>query len=183
MICSISLFLFLLTTITCPFAKNIYLTPDLGDATGKFSGFTLEFKGIETPPSTLWALCCWEMDLTNFRETYNDAKTDESYGGFQTTADGKRMILTVSDVIYTEDGESKILKAEKIYPKERDNLLTSFEWKTNTYYKFLIRTWNDDETQKTFVGEWIQDMDTQTWYLVAYYNTNIEGSFLTGTLS
>lgn len=182
-ICNISIILLFLSSVTCPLAKTIYYNPDLGDASGKFSGFSIEFKGVETPPSTLWALCDWEMDLTNFRESYPDARSDESFGGFQTTGDGKRMLLTLSDVLYSEDGEKKTLKAEKIYPKERDNLLTSFEWKTNTYYKFVIRTWTDDETQKTFLGEWIQDMDTQKWYLVAYYNTNIEGSFLTGTLS
>ncbi len=165
-------------------AKNIYLTPELINTTNKFDTFTLEFKGIHTPPSTFWSLCNFEMDLTKFKENYKDAEGSKGYGGFQTTIEDRRMVFYLSDIYYTENSKSKILKPERIYPKEiDDNYLASFHWKTNSYYKFVIKSWIDYETNKTFIGEWIQDMDIHKWYLISYFDTNLENSFITGSLS
>ena len=40
-------------------AKNIYSDPDLSKTSRQFEGFTIDFRGVDTPNSTYWALCNW----------------------------------------------------------------------------------------------------------------------------
>ena len=69
----ISIFLLSLVYVTCPKAHNIYSDPDLSNTSKQFEGFTIDFKGIETPDKTYWSLCNWHMDLTEFKKNYPEA--------------------------------------------------------------------------------------------------------------
>ena len=48
-------------------AKNFYSDPDLSKTSKEFETFNIDFKGINTPNSTHWSLCNWQMDLTEFK--------------------------------------------------------------------------------------------------------------------
>ena len=40
-----------------------------------------------------------------------------------------------------------------------------------------------DFSAKTFVGAWIQDLSTKEWTLFSYFNTHLNGSYISGGLS
>ena len=183
----------LVSFVISPMAKNIYSDPDLSKTSKKFDGFTIDFRGIDTPNCTYWALCNWKMDLTEFKKKYPDAKGGGAYGGLQSSTYEKRAIMSFWQIQYTENGEDKILRANRIYPKgsestfsgegEGTNYKSSFNWPTNVWHRFALYSWKDSSTGKTFVGEWIQNLSTKQWTLFAYFNTNLENSYITGGLS
>ena len=183
----------LVSFVISPMAKNIYSDPDLSKTSKKFDGFTIDFRGIDTPNSTYWALCNWQMDLTEFKKKYSDAKGGGAYGGLQSSTYEKRAIMSFWEIQYTENGEDKILRANRIYPKgsestfggegEGTNYISNFNWPTNVWHRFVLYSWKDPLTGKTFVGEWIQNLSTKRWTLFAYFNTNLENSYITGGLS
>ena len=59
-----------LSFVISPMAKNIYSNPDLSKTSKKFETFTIDFRGIDIPPSTYWALCNWNMDLSQFKTNH-----------------------------------------------------------------------------------------------------------------
>ena len=183
----------LVSFVISPMAKNIYSDPDLSKTSRKFDGFTIDFRGIDTPNSTYWALCNWQMDLTEFKKTYPDATGGGAYGGLQTGINVKKAIMSFWEIHYKENGKDKILRSNRIYPKgsestfggegEGTNYISNFDWPTNVWHRFVLHSWKDSSTGKTFVGEWIQNLSTKQWTLFAYFNTNLENSYITGGLS
>jgi len=183
----------IISFVTCPMAKNIYSNPDLSKTSGKFEAFTIDFRGIDTPNSTYWSLCNWQMDLTEFKKTHTDVTGGGAYGGLQTVINGKTAILSFWEIGYKVNNVSKTQRANRIYPKgsestfggegEGTNYIHEFNWPTNVWHRFVIHSWTDYSTKKTFVGEWIQNLSTQEWTLFAYFNTNLVNSYITGRLS
>lgn len=189
----ILILILIISFVTCPMAKNIYSDPDLSNTTRKFEAFTIDFRGIDTPNSTYWSLCNWQMDLTEFKKTHTDVTGGGAYGGLQTVINGKTAILSFWEVGYKENGVVKTQRASRIYPKgdestfggegEGTNYIHEFDWPTNVWHRFVIFSWTDNLTKKTFVGEWIQNLSTQIWTLFAYFNTKLDNSYITGGLS
>ena len=129
------------------------------------------------------------MDLTNLKKKYSDVQGGISYGGFQTTKEGKKAIISLSEINYKENGEEKKIVPTRLYPKgetenenENTNYITEFEWESNVWYRFVFRTWKDHSLGQTFVGEWIQNLSTQEWTLLAYFNTHLTDTFISGKL-
>ena len=91
----------LFSFVISPMAKNIYSDPDLSKTSKKFDGFTIDFRGIDTPNSTYWALCNWQMDLTEFKKKYPDAKGGGAYGGLQSSTYEKRAIMSFWEIQYS----------------------------------------------------------------------------------
>ena len=182
----------LLSFVTCPMAKNIYSDPDLSKTSKEFEGFTIDFKGVNTPNSTYWSLCNWQMDLTDFKKTHTGVQGGGAYGGLQTVINGKTAILSFWEVLYKENDESKTHRAQRIYPPgdessfggegEGTNYIHEFDWPTDIWHRFVLHSWVDDSGD-TFVGEWIQNLSTKKWTLFAYFNTKLKNSFITGGLT
>ena len=50
--------------------------------------------GIDTPESTLWSLCKWQMNLQDLKNSNEKVLgTGKSFGGLQETKDGKIAFL------------------------------------------------------------------------------------------
>ena len=62
------------------------------------------------------------------------------------------------------------------------NYIAKFDWPTNVWIRFVIRSWLD-EKKNTYVGNWIQNLETKEWTLYSYFNTNLINSYITGGLS
>ena len=190
---AISIFLFSLVYVTCPMAKNIYSNPDLSKTSKKFEGFTIDFRGIDTPDQTYWALCNWNMDLTDFRRTHPNAEGGGAYGGLQTKLNGEKVsILSFWEVLYKEGGVEKSHRATRMYPVgdessfggegEGTNFIYKYDWPTNVWHRYVLRSWLDSNGD-TFVGQWIQNLSNNEWTLFAYFNTKLKNSYIIGELS
>ena len=190
----ISVFLLSLVYVTCPKAHNIYSDPDLSNTSKQFEGFTIDFKGIETPDKTYWALCNWHMDLTEFKKNYPEAHGGGAYGGLQATKDGARAsILSFWEVLYEEGGVQKSHRASRMYPEgdessfggegEGTHYIHEFNWLTKVWYRYVLRSWIDPSNGDTFVGQWIQNLSDKEWTLFAYFNTNLKNSYMIRGLS
>ena len=168
-------------------SKIIYSDLDLSNTSGNFDIFTIDFKGIDIPDNTFWCLLQWQMDLTNLKKKYTDVQGGISYGGFQTNKNGKKALLSLGEIIYKENGEEKKIVPTRLYPKgETENedayYITEFEWESNVWYRLIFRIWKDHSLGQTFVGEWIQNLSSQEWTLLAYFNTHLTDSFISGKL-
>lgn len=172
-------------------AHNIYSNPVLRGTSGGFDGFSIDFRGIETPVATYWALCNWGMDLTSFRAIHPDAKGCGAYAGLQNTCNGKTAIMAFWETMY--DGDSKRHNARRIYPAGADrafggegegtNYITPFPWEDNTWYRMVLRSWSDAENGTTFVGQWVENRESGVWSLISYFDTKLKDSFLRGGMS
>ncbi len=189
----ITIIILLLSFVICPMAKNIYSDPDLSTTSRQFEAFTIDFLGIDTPNSTYWSLCNWQMDLSDFKKTHSDVSGGGAYGGLQTVINGKTAILSFWEVLYKENGETKSHRASRMYPKgdessfggegEGTNYIHEFNWPTNIWHRFFLRSWVEPSSKNTYVGEWIQNLSTNEWTLFSYFNTKLNNSFRSGGLS
>lgn len=171
-------------------AQNIYSNPVLRETSGKFDGFSIEFRGVKTPLSTYWALCNWGMDLTSFKEAHPDAHGGGAYAGLQNTVIGRKAIMSFWETFY--DGDGKRHNAKRIFPAgvstfggegEGTNNIVDFPWEDGKWYRMVLRSWTDEETGTTFVGQWFFDLEKEKWSLVSYFDTGFKNSFLCGGMS
>ena len=173
-------------------ARYLVSKQDLSKTSNKFSAFTIDFIGIDTPDQTYWGLLYWQMDLTKLKQTYSDANGGDAYGGLQTTPNGRTAIMSFWQVNYQEFGKDIKLRATRIYPKgdesiftnegEGTNYINKYNWPTNVWHRFTIYSWDDYSTGNTFVGEWIQNLSTKEWTLFTYFDTKLKSSYITGPL-
>ncbi len=172
-------------------AHNIYSNPVLTDTSRKFEGFSIDFRGVQTPISTYWALCNWGMDLTSFKEVHPDAKGGGAYAGLQNTIIGRKMILSFWEIFY--EGESKRQTATRVYPAgnesefggegEGTNYIADYPWSDNTWYRMVLRSWTDAKCGTTFVGQWFENRETGEWTLASYFDTKLTDSCFLGGMS
>lgn len=189
--------IFILTSILskfiiCSKAKNIYSKPDISKTSNKFEALTIDFKGINTPDATFWALWNWDMDLTEFKKKHKYISGGNAYGGLQTKNGERVAILSFWNIEYKKYTATRIHRVNRLYPKgeessfggegEGRHYIANYDWSTNVWYRFIIRSWVNPITQDTYVGEWIQDLNTKEWTLFAYFNTNLKNSYLTQSL-
>ena len=57
---------------------------------------------------------------------------------------------------------------------EGTNFIPQYNWLTNVWYRFVIHSWVDQDTKKTYVGEWIQNLDTEEWTLLTYFDVGLK---------
>ena len=172
-------------------AHNIYSNPVLNGTGRKFDGFSIDFRGIQTPRATYWAVCNWGMNLSGFRTEHPDAKGGGAYAGMQNTCNGKTAIMAFWEIFY--EGESKRHNARRVYPAGKDNTfggegegtnyITPFGWEDNCWYRMILRSWVDAEKGTTFVGQWICNRETGSWSLISCFDTGLKDSFLEGGMS
>ena len=177
--------------IIFPISKSIFSVPDLTHTSNKFNTYTIDFRGIDTPPSTYWSLANYHLDLTDFQKTHSDVTGGGAYGGLQTLSNGEKVaIISFWQINYKENEETKILKFKRIYPYgdemdfsgegEGTTYRASYNWKTNIWYRFVLHTWEDSQTKNTFIGQWIQDLSTKEWTLFSYFNSGLNNSYIGG---
>jgi len=171
------------------FAYNIYSDPDLSNTSRKFDTFMIDFRGVQTPQATYWALANWGMDLTASSKVYSNLSGGGSYAGLQNT--GKRVAI-MAFWEYKYEGD-KILNASRMYPSGKDNgfggegegtnWIGPYQWNDNSWYRMVLHCWTDTETGTTFVGQWFLDEATGKWTLISYFDTKLTGSFFKGNMS
>ena len=185
-------FLFLIISfVIYPLSKSIFSVPDLTKTSNKINGYMIDFRGIETPPATYWSLANYHLDMGDFQKTHSDVTGGGAYGGLQILSNGEKVaIMSFWKINYSENGETKTVRFSRIYPKgeemdfsgegEGTTYRASYNWKTDDWYRFVLFTWDDYNTKNTFIGQWIQDISTKEWTLFAYFNTNLNNSYIGG---
>jgi hypothetical protein len=170
-------------------AKAIYSSMDVSKTSQKYETYSVDFKADKTPPATYWSLAYWDNDITDFNKYHPDAKRAGAYAGLQTKHDGsKQAIMSFWDVFYTENGVKKKKRSKRIYPPgeestfdnegEGTNYFPQYNWLTSVWYRFVIHSWVNTVTKKTYVGEWIENLNTKEWTLLTYFDVGLNNSFL-----
>ena len=97
--------------------KSIFSVPDLTKTSNKINTYTIDFRGIDTPQSTYWSLANYALDLTEFKKTHKEVTGGGAYGGLQTLYNGEKVaIMSFWKINYKENGETKTLRFNRIYP-------------------------------------------------------------------
>ena len=126
-----------LVNVLNTYGRYIGSNLDLSKTSEKFSAFTIDFKGIETPKFTYWCLLQWYMDISKFKESHPDATGGLAYGGLQVTGDGPKGIMSFWELNYKENGVSKKQRATRVYPPGEEGTFTGEGERTN-----FISTYN-----------------------------------------
>ena len=129
------------------------------------------------------------MNLQKLKNNNTVIGTGEAFGGLQISKDGKTAILSFSEIVYYHLEEEKSIIPTLVYPKSNEDYFDGksyyvheFEWKSHTWYRFVIHTWWDCASN-TYVGAWIQDLSTKEWTLFSYFDTHLNTSYITGPIS
>ena len=177
-----------LVNVNCSNTKARYLASNvaISKTSQKFTTFSIDFRGIDTPMHTYWCLLQWNMDLTKFKESHPDASGGLAYGGLQTTDTEPHGIMSFWQVEYKENNQQKVIKSTRIYPKGQEstfdnegsgtNFITTYKWSANVWYRYTVHCWEDNSAGNTFVGQWYQNLVTKEWTLFAYFDTKLKGS-------
>lgn len=181
-------------------AYNIYSDPVLTGTSNTFTTFSIDFRGVQTPELTYWALCNFGLYFSDeVKAEYPNIRGGGAYAGLQnvsdTAADGRKAIMAFWEMFYKPKGsfEEVNLRAQRVYPAgkqnnfggegEGTNHITHYEWEDNTWYRMVLHSWEDKETGRTFVGQWFQNLATGEWTLISYFNSQLTNSCLRGGLS
>lgn len=159
-------------------SHNIYMDPDISDGSGEYRAFQIDFYGDQTPEDTYWALCNWDM-----KGGFG------AYSGLQNRTDGKKAILS----FWEGEKDGATLRANRIFPTgEASNFggegdgthwIADYNWTTHEWYRMLLYCWDDAETGRTFVGQWVKELSSGRWTLMSIFDTNLYDSAITGALS
>ena len=190
------IFIYLFSSISCQQkrAKSIYVDIDVSNTSKKYDTYVLKFKTEHAPLATYWTLAKWDMDISEFIKEYPDAKSSGAYAGLhmQTNYEPKAF-TSFFDIFYTENGVQKRKRAKRIYPpgeestfdnegEETNFFILQYFWNTFMWHRFVIHSWVDQNTNTTYVGEWIQNTYTEEWALLAYFDVGLQNSFLVNDL-
>ena len=144
-------------------AHNVYMDPNLSSTSGKFDGFSIDFKADEAGMATYWSLCNWQMnkdDLMSKYEVIDDYAG--AYAGLQMRPDGPKAIMSFWEINYIdESGNEMKIQAERIYPSggetnqfggegEGSNYICDYKWEKGKWYRMYLNCYQD-ENGKTFL--------------------------------
>lgn len=171
-------------------AHNIYSDPKV-NTNEIYDTFTIDFQGTKTPNYTYWALCNWGMDLNAFKQSHSNVEGGGAYAGLQANEEKRRSaIMSFWEVSY-DNGQK--LRAKMVYPNsdtnsftgegEGSNFITRYNWKTNSWYRMVIHSWDNPETNTTYVAQWFLDISTGEWTLISVFDTNLPSSGMRGNFS
>ena len=176
-------------------AHNVYVDPDLSSTSGKFDGFSIDFKADEAGMATYWSLCNWQMnkdDLVSKYEVIDDYAG--AYAGLQMRPDGPKAIMSFWEINYIdESGNETKIQAERIYPSggetnqfggegEGSNYICDYNWEKGKWYRMYLNCYQDEDG-KTFVEQWIADLSTGEWTLISCFDTGLYYSYFEGSMS
>lgn len=167
-------------------AYNFYSDPHMHETSGKFDSFMIDFMAEKTPLSTYWAMGNFSLDVKSEKtqKAFEGIRGVHGYCGVQ-NSDRKVGIISFWEAKYKENGEEKLLHAQRIYPEghskfahegEGTNCIQPFDWASGQWYRMLLHSWDDIETGRTFAGLWFQDVKTGKWHLFSYFNTLLYNS-------
>ena len=179
-------------------AHNIYSDPVLDGTSGRYSGFLIDFCSDHAAASTYWALCNWNMDITDFKSKYTVLGSENSagaYAGLQSRVDGKKAIMSFWEIKYLdENNNEQSLRAKRVYPEggetnqfggegEGSNYITDYYWKTGKWYRMYICCYDDASTGHTFVEQWVMDIEKGVWTKISCFDTGLCHSYFKGAMS
>ncbi len=176
-------------------AHNIYSDPDLSATSGKFTGFSIDFKADWAGTATYWSLCNWRMNKDDLMSKYEGVDVYAgAYAGLQMCEEGPKAIMSFWETVYTdEEGNTCVLDANRIYPSgeeatrfggegEGTNYICNYEWEQGKWYRMYLNCYQD-ETGRTFVEQWIADLETEEWTLISSFDTGLYYSYFEGAMS
>ena len=167
-------------------AYNFYSDPHMSETSGKFDSFLIDFMAEKTPNATYWAMGNFSLDVKSEKtqKAFEGIRGVNGYCGVQ-NSDRKVGIISFWEAKYKENGEEKLLHAQRVYPEghskfahegEGTNCIQPYEWVSGQWYRMLLHSWDDIETGRTFAGLWFQDVKTGKWHLFSYFNTLLYNS-------
>lgn len=179
------------------YAHNFYSDPVLPSGEKKYDGFYIEFKANDAPKATYWALCNWNMNLSNETVKYKNSygKPYGAYAGFQVLSDGsKKLIFSVWDGVKSDGTHKWVDFVSTSFKKGQytaENVKKSGE---GSYTKYLFDyNWSADKwygmylsskviNGETHVSMWVYDISASKWTHVITVNTHLKNSCMEGSM-
>ena len=179
-------------------APYLSVYPDRSGMEDAYDFFSVEFCTDSQPDYTYWCLAQWEMDVADYmkQKAYTKISDDAGgYGGLQDTGSSgneKAGITSMWDMKFYKDSENvETIHPACLYPEgaytdfshegEGTGMVRSFDWKAKTWYRFVLRSWEHDDT--TYVGTWVEDLSAGEVRQLAVYDTFLPHSSMAGGLT
>ena len=173
------------------YAQYAFAVPVYDELLSNIDFFSVEFYTDTQPFGTYWELAGWYMNCDEYiwQNEYEYVDSVGAYAGLQSVSDHTGKIMSMWEMnFYKEDGSMDTLVPECIYPAEEmtqfdnegsgSNLLGVFEWDPQTWYRFVLRSW--EEAGSTYVGTWVENLSTNEISLLAAFDTFLPKSSISG---
>lgn len=185
------------------YSHNIYCDPDILYDKG-IEAFSIDFLIPEESDDTYWCMSNFRMDYSTLGSEIKIPEKSKNraggYGGIQNTSEGKVFIGSIWDLEYYDNNSINRKKATLIdhvpgtpidgtrFENEGEGARCkiNYNWSANKWYRFVIRSYGveiDNGVTTTIVDQWLQDKDTQEWFLIARYDTGFPDSSMKGNFS
>ncbi len=175
-------------------AQYLTVDPMLSETEGRFDFFSVDFRTDSLPDYTYWSLVNWWMDYDPFMQKtgYTRCDTIGAYAGLQDVGEyttgitsmwetycyqGNRMVETLVPTCVYPSGRSRHFDNEG----SGTSLIVPLQWEAGTWYRYVLQSWHVGDT--TYVGTWVENLETEEVTLIAVYDTHLPDSCLAGGMS
>ena len=175
------------------YAHEIYVFPDTAKTSGKFDSFIIDFKTEAQAHATYWQMCQGCLDVSEIRETYPNAQDSTFYGGFQSGPERRNTLFSFWDVTNGNDESTVITTPARVYPAGDENSFgyegnghnysMDYEWQKSKWYTYFVHCWKDKSTGRTFIGQWVRDVESGKWDLTCYFDTTMKETHMNGMMA
>ena len=102
-------------------AYNFYSDPHMHETSGRFDSFMIDFMAEKTPNATYWAMANFSLDVKSEKtqKAFQGIRGVSGYAGVQ-NCDRRVGIISFWEAKYKENGEEKLLHAQRVYPERSE---------------------------------------------------------------
>ena len=175
-------------------AHYLIVDPMLSETERRFDYFSVDFRTDSLPDYTYWSLVSWYMDCDPFmkKNGYTRCDTVGAYAGLQDVGYYTTGITSMWEG-YFYRGKQKVetLVPTCVYPSGRSkhftnegsgtSLVVPLQWEAGTWYRYVLRSWPVEDT--TYIGTWVENLETEEITLIAIYDTHLPDSCLMGGMN
>ena len=179
-----------------PYLAGWFLLP----AETRYSQYRVDFKADHLPRGTYCCLGNWAMDLSALEKRYGSASTEywcHGYAGFQKLQDGRMAsIMSFWDITCrTASGKVTVIRPKILYPSEPiggesfsgegtgARCIVPFAWEAGHWYRMRLKCIPSNDGRKTFVEQWVSDLETGDRRLLCRYGIDAAGVNLRGSIA
>lgn len=172
-------------------AQYLLVYPMLSETEQRFDFFSVDFRTDSLADYTYWSLVSWWMDYDPFMQEngYTRCDTVGAYAGLQDVGEYTTGITSMWQTdVFRGNEKIETLVPTCVYPEGRsrhfDNegsgtsLIVPLVWEAGTWYRFVLRSWQYEDT--TYIGTWLENLETEEVTLIAIYDTHLPDSCLAG---
>lgn len=173
--------LFTVNAVETRVLRNLTWTPDLSVINKNIKTYSICFR---CPTNVAGENTYWSLANFGFVSEKTGDRFGGGYAGLQMIYNSekrKQVPVVILSMFMSKDGtypkcmysmgKSNYIPSDYAPEPGCNNIVEPYAWRSQQWYRMVLHCWDDAKTKTTMVGMWMQDMSTEEWTLVGYYDT------------